>query len=263
MKDCDIVDVRVGGLTGKLYSSRRPVDAPGDSALPFVLLHGIGVSHRYLSRLHQALAASTDIHSIDLPGFGATPNPDNQLSVADYAAFLLAGLDSAGVGTCVLVGHSMGAQFAVEAALQQPDRVSHLVLMGPVVDPRRRTVLHQAVDLTIDGLFFESTSSNFLVFTDYLRCGPRRYLAELRVMMEYRLEERIEGLTTPVLVLRGARDPVSSHEWCRQLANRVPDGRLTEVPKCGHVVQHTGTFAVAEAIRTFTGVPARKQDEQL
>ena len=63
-------------------------------------------------------------------------------------------------------------RFATEAALQQPERISNLVLMGPVVDPRRGTVAQQALALGRDCLFYESPSSNALVFTDYLRCGP-------------------------------------------------------------------------------------------
>ena len=87
-----------------------------------VLIHGIGVSHRYLSRLHGLLAESADTYSIDLPGFGATPRPEHTLSVADHATYILGALEQLGVLEFVLVGHSMGTQFAIEAPVQQPGR---------------------------------------------------------------------------------------------------------------------------------------------
>ena len=119
----------------------------------------------------------------------------------------------------------MGSQFAIEAALQQPGRVSQLVLMGPVVDSKRRTVMQQALALGRDSLFFESPSSNALVFTDYLRCGPVWYLKTLRVMMGYPTEQKIPGVSAPVLVLRGANDPVASADWCRRLAAHAAEGQ--------------------------------------
>jgi pimeloyl-ACP methyl ester carboxylesterase len=257
MADPDISEVHFEGLSGRIYASRRPAGTDGRSAPAFVLVHGIGTSHRYLHRLHRLLAETAETYSVDLPGFGGTPKPDRQLSMADYAGFLGAALDQAGVGPCVLIGHSMGTQVAVEAARQQPGRFTRLVLMGPVVDSRRRTVVRQAFDLAADCLLFESPGSNLLVLADYFRCGPRWYLAELPVMMSYPTEEGIAEVDAPVLVLRGSRDPVASGDWCRRLAGRAASGEFREIPGAGHVVQHTDSGQVAQAIRDFAASPGR------
>ncbi|KIS29243.1 alpha/beta hydrolase [Arthrobacter sp. SPG23] len=266
MKGAVATDVEAGGLRGRMYASRATpavrAEAPAESPT-IVLIHGIGVSHRYLVRLHQAMARMADTISIDLPGFGSTPRPDRQLMVADQAAFIHDVLDKAGVGPRVLVGHSMGAQFVLEAALQRPDQVPQVVLMGPVVDVRRRTLPRQMLALAQDAVLYETPGSNALVFSDYLRCGPLWYLKELRVMMNYRTEERIRGLVTPVMVLRGASDPIATGEWCRILTRRAPAGTLVEVPGSGHVVQHTGTAQVVDAISSFTGLPGSGAPEQV
>jgi pimeloyl-ACP methyl ester carboxylesterase len=259
-------EIEAAGHLGHVYASRRPATpaAFGNhyTALPgpaVVLVHGIGVSHRYLRRLHSALAESVDTYSIDLPGFGATPRPDHTLPVADHASYILGAMEQLGVLDFVIVGHSMGAQFAIEAALQQPGRIPYVVLMGPVVDSERRTVAQQALALGGDSLLFESPSSNALVFSDYLRCGPAWYLKNLRVMMEYPTEQRIAEVAAPVLVLRGANDPVASANWCRRLAERAT-GRLVEIPGTGHVVQHNRSVEVAEAILSFAGLPGASSE---
>jgi pimeloyl-ACP methyl ester carboxylesterase len=257
MADPDISEVHFEGLTGRIHASRRPAGTDGRSAPTFVLVHGIGTSHRYLHRLHRLLAETAETYSVELPGFGSTPKPDRRLSMADYAGFLRASLDQAGVGPCVLIGHSMGTQLAVEAARQEPGRFTQLVLMGPVVDSRRRTVARQAFDLAVDCLFFESPSSNLLVLADYFRCGPRWYLTELPVMMAYPTEQRIAEVDAPVLVLRGFRDTVASRDWCRRLAGRAMSGEFREIPGSGHVVQHTASGQVAQAIRDFVASPGR------
>ncbi|WP_427129204.1 alpha/beta fold hydrolase [Pseudarthrobacter sp. S9] len=267
-------DVEAGGHLGYVFASRRPAGdgsgasesgegnqsgGPAKAARAVVLIHGIGASHRYLRRLHGLLAESADTYSIDLPGFGATPRPEHALTVADHATYIAGAMEQLGVLEFVIVGHSMGAQFAIEAALRQPGRIPHVVLMGPVVDSKRRTVTRQALALGLDSLCFETPSSNFLVFTDYFRCGPAWYLETLRVMMDYPTAERITGVTAPVLVLRGARDPVATSDWCRRLAGRATTGRLLEIRGTGHVVQHNRAVEVAGAITSFAGLPGAKE----
>lgn len=263
-------EIEAAGHTGHVFASVRPAPVLQGSQQPgpgvvfdgepsrpaVVLVHGIGVSHRYLARLHDVLSETVDTYSVDLPGFGSTPRPEHTLTTADYAAYVLGALEQLGVRSMVFVGHSMGVQFGIEAALQQPERIRQLVLMGPVVDPKRRTVAQQALALGCDSMFFESPSSNALVFSDYLRCGPIWYIKTLRVMMDYPTEDRITGVAAPVLVIRGANDPVAGPEWARRLADRAPAGQLVEIRGSGHVVQHNRAVEVAEAITSFAGLPA-------
>ncbi|MCU1547854.1 MAG: alpha/beta hydrolase [Arthrobacter sp.] len=255
-------ELEVGGNRGHVFFSRCSPEGSVPAAPAVVLIHGIGASHRYLRRLHRLLSGSVDTYSIDLPGFGATPRPEHTLSVADHATYILGAMEQLGVLEFVIVGHSMGAQFAVETARQQPGRIPQVVLMGPVVDPLRRTVTRQALALTRDCLFAESPSSNLLVFTDYLRCGPSWYLKTLQVMMDYPMEHRITGVNAPVLVVRGANDPVAKADWCRQLAGKASRGQLLEIEGSGHVVQHNRAAEVAKAITSFAGLPVVREVSQ-
>ena len=250
-------EVEANGLTGRLlWADGTPApgqDAAGNPAGPaYVLIHGIGVSHRYLRRLHNELAGAPT-YSLDLPGFAGTPRPGRQLSVADYGAFIAQALKASGIDSYILVGHSMGVQFTIEAALYAPERARRLVLMGPVVDSRHRSVLRQGMALSLDALLRESASSNWIVFTDYFRCGPRWYFTEVPVMMGYPTEQRLAGINVPVLVLRGNHDQVAGPEWCIRLAQAVPQGSFAEIPGAGHVVQHVRPRQVADAIRSFAG----------
>ncbi|MFJ4210643.1 alpha/beta fold hydrolase [Paenarthrobacter sp. NPDC089675] len=250
-------NVEVQGLHGRiLWADGSP--APGAQTEPaYVLIHGIGVSHRYLARLHAVLAAKAPTYSIDLPGFGGTPKPDHQLSAEEYGAFIAGALSQSGVDDYILVGHSMGVQFAIEAALCAPERSQHLVLMGPVVDSRHKNLPRQSLALFLDSLLRESPSSNWIVITDYLRCGPRWYATELPVMMKYPTEKRLSLVDIPVLILRGSRDHVAGPEWSLRLSRAVPQGRLVEIPGVGHVAQHMRPKTVADAIRSFVAATSR------
>ncbi|HEY9356865.1 MAG TPA: alpha/beta fold hydrolase [Arthrobacter sp.] len=255
-------DVTSGGLTGRVYASAAPRDSRSGGRRTYVLLHGIGVSHRYFARLHRELASVADVYTFDLPGFGDAPRPGRQVAVGEFAAFVSNVLADAGVRSYVAIGHSMGTQYAVELALQERGLVAGLVLMGPVVDSTRKSVPLQALTLTRDAMFSESPSSNAIVFGDYFRAGPRWYLTQLAVMMEYPIDSRIQGVRQPVLVMRGSNDPVARRKWCERLAALAPQGSLAEIPGAGHVLQHTASEATAAAINSWVraadgfGVPA-------
>ncbi|MFS0852112.1 alpha/beta fold hydrolase [Microbacterium sp. 179-I 3D4 NHS] len=216
-----------------------------------VLVHGIGMSHRYLSRLHDVLAERTRVLSVDLPGFGGLPKPRRDLDVTEMADAMIEVIRSAEPGPVVLVGHSMGAQWVVEGALVRPEGVQAVVTIGPVADDRHRTLPAQAWGLAVD-TWGESPLANAIVFTDYLRCGVRWYLTQARHMLRYPIERRVAALGVPLVVLRGGKDPIAGRDWCRRIRDAAGDGVLIEVPRRHHVVQHSAPRAVASAIIAST-----------
>jgi pimeloyl-ACP methyl ester carboxylesterase len=223
-----------------------------DEDLGFVLVHGIGVSHRYLAPIHDALSAVGIVHSVDLPGFGGLPKPDGDLDIGEMADLIARVLDEVAPGPSILIGHSMGTQWVTELAARRPDLVSHLVLIGPVADDRHRSVLAQSTALALDTLG-EPVRGNLAVLTGYLRCGPLWYLTQLRHMLAYRLEDRLGDIAQPVLIVRGGEDPIAGPEWCRRLRDRARDGSFVWMPRHRHLVQWTAPRTVRAAILDFVG----------
>lgn len=222
---------------------------------PVVLVHGIGMSHRYFSRLQDVLGEGHAVFSVDLPGFGGLPKPGTDVDIPTMAAALAGVVAGLGVGPCVLVGHSMGAQWVVELAAQRPDLVSHAVVIGPVSDSEHRSVAAQSLALGLDCLG-EPPLANAIVFTDYVRCGIPWYLTQVRHMIAYPIEERVADLRVPLLVLRGERDPIAGMRWCRMLRDRAGEGDLAVIPGSRHVAQFSRPRAVADAITTYAGAVA-------
>ncbi|GAA1952570.1 alpha/beta fold hydrolase [Microbacterium deminutum] len=235
--------MRIAQMSFRIRSSTRAA-----SSRTFVLIHGIGTSHRYMARLHDQLATQGDVHSIDLPGFGGMPKPTWSATVSDIARALGELLTELEVAHAILVGHSMGSQWVVELAARRPELAGMVVLIGPVTDDEHRSVRAQSAALIRD-ILGEPFDANLLVFADYLRCGPVWYSKQLPHMLAYPIERRVAALSAPVLVVRGGSDPVAGVSWCRRLRDSAQNGRLVAVPSHRHVVQFTAAPAVASAIQ--------------
>ena len=228
------------------------VQEGGDPAAPaYVLVHGIGMSHRYLDPLAEHLARDSHVLVPDLPGFGRGPRPAQVLGIAEHAAVVAALVADRGLTGPVLVGQSMGCQIVVEALAANPGLASAAVLIGPVVDPEARSATRQGLRLMRDGLH-EPARVNAIITADYLRAGPRRYAATLPHMLGYRIEERIREVAEPVLVVRGEHDPIAPERWVQDLAAAAPRGTVAQVPGWGHNAMHPAPEVVGDLCRGVT-----------
>ncbi|WP_153001760.1 alpha/beta fold hydrolase [Curtobacterium oceanosedimentum] len=241
----------VGGLPVRLRTL-APAGRLHDTLTPtVVLVHGIGMSYRSFERTQRHIARTYRTVAVDLPGFGGLPPAGRALDLQELGELVVAAVRSRGAGDLVLVGQSMGTQVVTEAARRHPDAVTAVVLIGPVVDPARRTLLQQATDLGRDSLV-EDPRMNLVVLTDYLR-SLRQYVRQLRPMLRYRLEDTVPGLVQPVLVVRGDQDPIGRRDWAAALATAARRGALVELPG-GHHVQDRQPGAFAALVDEFRRV---------
>lgn len=73
--------------------------------------------------------------AIDLPGRGARPFADRQVTLADCVTTVLEEADAAGFERFVLVGHSLGGLTVTSTAHAAPDRVAHGVYLAALAPP--------------------------------------------------------------------------------------------------------------------------------
>lgn len=226
-----------------------------DDGPSVVLVHGLGVSHRYFRPLALDLATDTAVSAPDLPGFGRTVGPPRALDVRGLSTALAGWLRATGRAGSVLVANSAGCQFVVDLACHAPDVLGPMVLVGPTFERGHRRVGTQAWRLTLAGAK-ESKSLVPVLAQDYLVCGPRRFLASLRLFLEDRIEDKASQVDVPVVVLRGEYDAIAPQPWVQDLVRRFPRAEAVEVPGVGHALNWTAPGPVAAAVRRLAGLPA-------
>ena len=106
----------------------------GPCAGTIVLIHGVGSNaSRWEEFTEQTpLREGWRIIRLDLRGHGASESRE-KATLEIHAADLMRVLDDAGIEKAVPVGHSLGAQIAMRAAVLYPDRIQGMVLMDPLV----------------------------------------------------------------------------------------------------------------------------------
>src|SRR5215213_9322475 len=101
----------------------------GEGTEPVVCLHGITAQHRAFNAAARYLGPSHSLVGVDLRGRGDSDKPESGYGLETHASDVIRVLDYLGLDRAILVGHSMGAFVALEAALSFPDRVRALVLL--------------------------------------------------------------------------------------------------------------------------------------
>jgi len=242
------VELRTERVTiGGLELCVRSAPGPGP---PLVMVHGLGVSSRYMLPLARRLAPHRALHLPDLPGFGDSGKPPKALGIEEMADCLADWARAIGLPRADFFGHSLGCQVVVDLAVRYPQQVGRLVLVAPTIDIARRTVTGELVRLLRDAPR-EPAALLPIVVRDYWKAGTRRLLRTLRFALCDPVEEKLPAVAVPALVMRGEDDPVVSQAWVEEVRRRLPRGRLGNVPGAAHAVHFSAPVEVATRVLRF------------
>jgi len=221
-----------------------------EGGIPFVLVHGFVISSLYMIPLAEELAKTSEVHAVDLPGFGRSEGPVHALSVDAMAEFLHRWLDEEGIDRCHLVGNSLGCQICTAFAVRFPSRVVSLVLTGPTIDPDAYSISRQLLRLLSD-VPLESPRLWFNYAVDLVKAGPIRTVSMVRQMFRDHIETKLPDIRCPVLLLRGEYDPVAPQRWLDKAGLLVPSGQVLALARASHGAHFSHPEATARAIFHF------------
>lgn len=240
------------------------------TGMPVVLLHGGGPGASGVTnyaRNIDALARRFRVIVPDMPGYGrSTKTLDQSDPFGSLADSIRGLLDQLGVDAAHLVGNSYGGAAALRLALDTPDRVAKLVLMGPGGIGTTRALPTAGLKSLLsyyggDGpsreklanfirtyLVYESDSvPDALIDLRYeasidpevVASPPLRRPSGLRTLwrMDLTRDARLRHLQTPTLVLWGRDDKVNRPAGGPMLLNMMPNAELVMTSHTGHWLQ--------------------------
>jgi pimeloyl-ACP methyl ester carboxylesterase len=225
-----------------------PVDAGGTA----VLLPGLCLPGYTLPTVRQLAAAGLRCLVVDALAWRSGRRraaPRVAATVPVLAAATAAWLASAPpLRPLVLIGHSTGAQVALEAALlaQDGQEGMSLVMAGPTFRPEHRTVPRLGgAALTA---YRRDSPRQLAAVTGDLARVRLDLLSIIRSARRHRPEARVAGLRLPLTLMAGEADSFAPASWLSQLAAASQGTPAVAVLPGSHNNFYTQPAAVAAAV---------------
>jgi len=237
---------------------------------PLLLLHGGGPGASGLSNYVRnvgALARHFRVLVPDLPGYGqSSKQVDAADPFGDQADAMLGLLDALDIERAHVVGNSLGGACALRMALEAPQRVGRLVLMGPggigisqgqPTDGLKRLLGYYAGEgpsfdklraFICQDLVFDASQVSDAVLQERYAASidpevvanpPLRAPKDIDAFkrLDFLLDARLPALATPTLVMWGAEDRVNPPAGAAALQQRLPACDTVLFSRTGHWVQ--------------------------
>ena len=249
--------------------------------IPVVLLHGGGPGASGYSNYHrniQGLQSQYRLIIPDLPGYGRSGKaPIDGPRYAAYASAVLGLLDHLKIPKAHFVGNSLGGGAALKTALEAPQRVDKLVLMGPAglvsaytkvpTEGARRIFEYYGGDgpsreklkAFIQLLIYDSSTLTEQLLEERYQASidpevvanPPLGRGKVPVLEELWRDARLSQLKQETLVLWGREDRVNPLYTAEILMNQLPNAMMVSFTKCGHWVQWERATAFDSLLNSF------------
>lgn len=243
-----------------------------------VLVHGFGGAKEDFVEHVDALARDHRVITLDLRGHGESDGPvgEAHYSLDRFAADLVCVLDALAIGSCRLLGHSMGGMVVRRFVLAHPQRVDALILMdtspGPVpgldhdiIDLGVQIANEQGMDelkRVMDAFAPLDTPSYQRMLAErpgYREFGDAKWAALSQgmytaMMIEIRDQPdqlaQLGSVSCPTLVMVGVEDQ-PFRRVSEQMATTIPEARLVVIPDAGHSPQFENSEEWIATLRAF------------
>jgi len=256
-------------------------------------VHGLGGQWQNWLENIPRLAQDRRVIAMDLPGFGLTPEPDDDegISITRYGRYVNALCDKLGLDRIELVGNSMGGFIAAEVAIQFPERVSRLALVS-AAGITSADVL-QAPILTIGrvatALATNSAARHRLLaarpITRHMSLAlvarhPRLLKADLayegffkgagkpgfddalRASLEYDFRDRLPDVKVPTLIVWGEKDSIIPVRDADEFERLIDDSRKVVMEDTGHIPMAERPQAFNDVLVEFLAETGAAEDKE-
>jgi pimeloyl-ACP methyl ester carboxylesterase len=246
---------------------------------PVVFVHGLsGNWQNWLENIPFA-AEGRRVVAMDLPGFGRSEMPREDISISAYARVVDRLCEQLGLGPVAVVGNSMGGFIGAELAIAFPERVERLVLLSaagisstnlyrrPTMTVARYTAALGALTASRSKAIVSRPRLRHAVLSPVMRhptrlpadllweilqgSGRPGFVDALEALMTYDYSDRLPEIGCPTLVVWGREDmlvPVSDADEYERL---IPDARKTVFDDTGHVAMLERPVAVNRCLASF------------
>lgn len=225
------------------------------SGIPLVLIHGWGMHGGVWGEVSEKLADEFCVHSVDLPGFGASA----ALPVTNLDS-LVASLSEQFSSSVNVCGWSLGGQVAMHWAAREPAKVNKLVLVTTTpcfterddwlfglpaevlekfaaeLEQNHATTLRRFISLQLRGS--ENERELLTKLREQLFSRGEPHMDALRgglgILRDVDQRAEVGKIQQPTLLIAGQRDKLTPPEASYYLAQEIANANVVEIEGAAH-----------------------------
>ena len=223
----------------------------GTSNACMVILQGWGTTFSIYDGIaaHLTETERFRVVQLDLPGFGASPEPPEAWTVAQYADFACTFIGSLGVESVTLMAHSFGGRIAFELAVRDelPFAIDRLVLVDVAGIVREKTQAEKSKVARYKALRrLADNPTIYAMFPDLIddwrsRQGSRDYRNASPLMKQvlvkavnYDQKHLMPQVSCPTNLIWGENDQETPLAFAQTMQGLIEGSTLAVVPDAGH-----------------------------
>jgi pimeloyl-ACP methyl ester carboxylesterase len=256
-----------------------------------VLMAGLGHGAAYFEKTLPVLGGIGRAVAIDPRGVGRSTSKREEFSVEGWAQDVSELVERLGAKRAHLVGSSLGACVALQAAVDFPERVASLCVVAGFSELDRSLELNFRLRIgiieklglgdelaahiamwTLGRDFINTPAGREAVDRLYAavrRNSTERYLAFIRAILAFgrcepgqerqpKLTARLGKIRVPTCVIVGGQDILTPVSQSRQIAAQIPGAEVYVIPGCGHITFSEKPEETAKLVGDFLGRVIKK-----
>lgn len=241
------------------------IEAGGGTASPIIFLHGVGSDKSVWAPQLSCFGQIRRAVAFDYPGYGESEFVE-QATRDDYAAAILAAMDSIDIDRAHVCGLSLGGVVAIAMHAAAPKRCASLIIAdsfavhpdGQGIHDRSvaasRTMTMRELAEARSGVLLGSAATPELqaeVIDTMAAIDPAAYRIGAAAVWLADQRDRAQAIDVPTLILVGDEDGITPPALSEELANIVNGSRLERIAMAGHLANAEQPEAFNAAIESF------------
>jgi pimeloyl-ACP methyl ester carboxylesterase len=217
----------------------------------------------YLGKYYRAYA-------LDFWGFGESGKKKPTFAVDDFVSMVDQFMDRLGILQAPLVGHSMGGTVSLSVAIQYPQRVSKVVVVGsPIVGSSLAALLKLAgyrinarlvfnamwalrLGLRITGpLICKDPHFYRMMVRDLSRTTLESFLLSIASLRKTDLRPALSQINIPALGMYGDRDIIVDPNQWQPIRAGIPNAQIERFHEAGHFIMLDEPIRFMETLKIF------------
>lgn len=227
-----------------------------------LFIHGAGGSGE--NWIHQSAGIQGyNLIAPDLPGHGLSAGPASD-NILAYREFIRSFAQELKLGSFFLAGHSMGGAIAMEFALEYPEALKGLIIVGSGARLRVNPAFFEGLsrgahpDEIIRYSYYQSAFMEKAKL-DMEKVPIEVYQADFKACDEFDNMNRVQNLLLPTLIICGLEDRMTPTKYSEYLSKVIQNSKIVIITDAGHMAMIEQPAQVNRAIGNFLAEQLEKK----